>query len=233
MEEACPYKKVPCPNGCDVADMSRPKMQQHVARKCPLRLVECKWGCGVETLLAEDQDKHEQEECLQGVVPCPNKCAVRNLRRCKVVVHVVNCPERPMPCPLGGLCSVPHSQLKVAKTACSTLAARLMLCLLCSRSTLYATARSESFGVSGDARRRVCWPSTRKSTKPHLLCAPTGRLCADLGVACLHLGAPSSTTRNASAGKRSSNAHWMAAPKQSTRESRCCRSTWMSAGSEK
>jgi len=95
-------------------------MHQHERRTCPLRLVECKWGCGTTTLLAQEQEEHQNEECLEAIVQCDFGCRTRNLKRRDVIIHQVTCPERPAPCPLGGECTVPHSQLKV-RFACRVM----------------------------------------------------------------------------------------------------------------
>ena len=113
MDEVCPYRKVPCQYMCGVGDMSRPKMQQHEANRCPLRLVACKWNCGIQTLLAEDQEAHEEKLCLEAEVKCEYGCPRRGILRREVIVHNVTCERRPMPCPLGGSCSVPFNELKV------------------------------------------------------------------------------------------------------------------------
>lgn len=103
LEEECLLRTEECPLGCGEPAMLASDLSFHVASYCMERPVKCGLGCGAVGLVERTRGAHERDECPNTELTCPIGCG-NTVRRSKLPVHDVVCPERPVPCPLGAGC---------------------------------------------------------------------------------------------------------------------------------
>ena len=86
--------RIPCPQDCDIKDLTRHTEASHIRDHCPETLVACLHGCG-EQIPRKELDRHAAI-CPRVMVACGD-CTAR-MARCEVSSHDEKCPAKMVPC---------------------------------------------------------------------------------------------------------------------------------------